>query len=127
MTSFRNEETAQSAVPAVTYWLASSRRWERLFWPKPAFLAKAGFSGQKKEPAKAGVSRLFPGRKGAGLRRLKPASFRGAQREQEAGSAGVSRLLFARKPALSAKEAGFLAEKEPAFGQKAGSFREEAG
>ena len=93
-------------------------------------MAKAGLSGQSRpKPAKAGVgvNRLFPGQRRSRLTPASAGSFRGAQRKEPAYKAGVSRLLFGQKPALSGRRSRLSGQKEAGFRPKAGSCREEAG
>ena len=109
MTSCRNEESAQRALPAVTY---SS------FGRHPKVLAKAG---QSRPKAGVGVGRLFLAKSrllsaeeepaSAGFSRLPSVAPKGNGR---AGKAGVSRLFWPKKPAQS--------RCKPAFLAKAGSF-----
>ena len=92
MTSFRNEEMAQRAIPAVTYW--------NLWAPRK----------------EAGESRLRPARKKPAFGRCKPASF---WQKKEPASAGSSRLLsVAPKGKPASAEAGFLGQKPASSGQK---------
>ena len=137
MTSFRNEEIARRAIPAVTYSQGARSGvsgQSRLPWPKPAKAGqsrrrcKPALSWPKKEPASAGFGRLLPWRPketGAGVSRRKPAPFGQRSRLSWPKGAGFwperSRLFWPKpasgrcKPALPAKSRLLPGQKSRLF------------